>query len=300
MQNVILQATLLTRFQRSRPPVMVSLTDLVNLDLIYTLAGCGIILTLLMAFVFLDIRLPQLMVNVLIFVTRIFMNSFLIYLSIGVVVQYIHVHLRSASIFERVSDETVRNVIRAVLGSVSILINMWRSLTDHRPSKFVAILTAGSEEIRKVVGETKQGQISYKSLDILTILTILCVVTNLALRILLFFRKKYHPLNKLPKQQQQQQQQQQQHAVPLLRYLFLTLFVTSVVFSATLSLRTHGRILSFRATLLLGLTAVCTVPLVLLILPDRGARRFAWRGLCSSLPFLFPSSTKGGNQVFPA
>ena len=111
---------LITSYIKSKPPVQVSLIDLINCDLTYifylNFSTMIIVHSLLIA----EIAVPPPLACLLAFVADVAVIGVLIYLSIGVVLQFVYMKLRTTHLSESTTDEEARRLILVTIALVSL------------------------------------------------------------------------------------------------------------------------------------------------------------------------------------
>ena len=164
--------------------VSVSLMDLVNLDRARMLFCCGIIYIATRITVSLDIGLPILVARVILFWLRLFGYAFLIYLSMGIILHFLHFHFRTASILETtgLTDEVLQNIMRLVIGCTSLCLLGW-VLSDTAWDNAMLLLT------KEVVTEVGPRRFSRNTI-VMAILSMLSLLTNTILRVIIFWKKR--------------------------------------------------------------------------------------------------------------
>ncbi len=102
------QTHIIVSYLKSKPPGLTSLSDLINLDLARTLfLGCAALVACHLV-IALNLRLPPYASFALVGSMQVLVHGVMFYLSIGAVVQFAHVYLKSVSLSETVSDETIQ------------------------------------------------------------------------------------------------------------------------------------------------------------------------------------------------
>ncbi len=150
---------------------MVSLTDLVNLDFVRSLRAAGTLTALVHGLIHLGVCLPDAVVLTLFLVLSFFIHCFLLYLTVGILVQYAHVHLRSASVLERLgaegmTDEAAQRAIRraAACAAVALVALGWAA-SGGRPSALEVAMERGLGEVdeKQIAEAYKHGSFQVES-----------------------------------------------------------------------------------------------------------------------------------------
>ncbi len=99
---------IITSYLKSKPPGLPSLSDLINHDLVRILFSASTILIISLAVIALDLKIHSHISFIIGACMQFFMHGVLFYLTIGAIVQYIHVHLRTVSLSETIADEAIQ------------------------------------------------------------------------------------------------------------------------------------------------------------------------------------------------
>ncbi len=161
---------------------MVCLVDLINLDMVYNLSITSVSLALNFFVISAGIKLPDALAFILVMNMWTFMFAFMTYLTLGAIIQYAYIRLRSTSPYEYVSDEVARTVIRIFVGSLCATLGVWGSFYSKN-SQMLSNLTKGAS------ATSEGGSISIY-LWTAGALLLICVITNLILRPLILYSKK--------------------------------------------------------------------------------------------------------------
>ncbi len=186
--GLTLQVRLLLNHFKSKPPVMVSLVDLVNGDVVRAafLFGCGLLLPYFVANLGLRILyLPAIVISVF---APIAVQVVLVYLTVAAVVQSLLMRLRATSLNDSLSDEQACVAIRATVLLFSSTTNAVRVLTSaqHRDSVaesivYPLVITPNTFDV-STIAETMVHTHST--------IVLVCVITNVLLRGWMYWKKK--------------------------------------------------------------------------------------------------------------
>ena len=186
LSKYFFQVRLVLSYYKAKPPVMVSLTDLSNMDLIRVvyLTGSSLILPYLLSH--LGLMVPPAAAAGLIFVINFSIGVFVMYLTIGVTMQYLHIHQRSASVFESLAaDEDVQLVIRALVSSLGLLLSAWDVASNQDPTQLQIDLSAEHQR-----PDQNEGGASSRNINVVAVLTTVCCIAQVALRLLILWEKR--------------------------------------------------------------------------------------------------------------
>ncbi len=304
------QVRTITSYLTSKPPLMVSLTDLINLDLARTIfLGCSCLVAGHLS-VAVRARLPESVASVLVFLMRTSLYGILLFLTIGIAVQYAHVVMRSASLFETTSDETIQKRIRIAVWTISFLLGLGNGF-NSRPSALQVQMTG-----REVPAEDDVSPSI--SIIIMLVLAILCFFTNLLLRGLIYLQKKddlpqqHHGLvlKRHVRSPQQEQQLDNQpppppiahegvwRRIPLCTYLLASMLLLGVLVVLIGAAGPERRV--HKAPTAIGLVGMCIMLPGLLIASDKGMRAYARKSAGLKLTNVCPITAPFFNQVSPA
>ncbi len=135
--------SLLLGYWRSKPPVMLSLTDLVDMDKVHSLHFIGLAMTTMFVLILSPARLPLLPSSCVVFFLWLSIYAFVLYLVISVAVQYAHVYTKSASVLEAITEGEVQVGIRIFVFTASTLMAVWSSLSDSKLQMMTVYLMEG-------------------------------------------------------------------------------------------------------------------------------------------------------------
>lgn len=169
-----LQVSFIIRHLKTKPPLLVSLVDLVNTDLSVTLLLVGLSICVVHFVDSTHLAIPSWPAHILANLMRLSFMALLTYLSVSVATEYLHVRLRTASVLEptRLTDEAALNRIRlGVLGLnlLLLLLGMHEEERDALANRLQAgpRATAKAEGISRRLGITVGQTLASLSLNLL-------------------------------------------------------------------------------------------------------------------------------------
>ncbi len=171
-------------YYRSKPLVMVSLTDLVNMDMLMVIFATGCFILLPYTIAHLGLRLPPLAALCLVDALKFCASSVVMYLVVGAVVPYIYLRRKRASLSEDLADEQVQAGIRAAVVSLSLVLTAWNVAFDVRRTSLHNLLSRTQEPAQ---GHEKPA----KGMHLLTVLSLVACLVQVSMRLLIAAEKKY-------------------------------------------------------------------------------------------------------------
>ena len=207
-----IQIGTILRFTKSKPPLRINLKDLINDDLCRAYFCSFFLSTLVHLLTNLRIKLTPFLAQMMLSPLCFWSITFITYLSLGIIVQYIHVHLKRTDIFdEDISQEDIRNYVRTFVGisvgglTVGLL---FRDGASPRPLYYPLI---GQYHIRT-------ESIPDIQIVIFFILAFLSLIVNVTLRTLIYFEKKKEGGDN-------RRQEVLEHKIPFVTYTLLIVLI---------------------------------------------------------------------------
>ncbi len=180
MASLVGFTALVVTYVNSKPVLFISIIDLLNKDL--SLAYCCFFTTActihLLISLNLYVRIPESFAALMSFLVCFWAACFVNYLTVGVIVHFILVYKGMASISEAITDESLRNAIRAFVGCFSAFMFFIPGLVSDLARAYPlyhAMLNQPEEETAKFSA----------AMIILIILAAIALATNVTLRILI-------------------------------------------------------------------------------------------------------------------
>ncbi len=283
---------------------MVSLMDLVKMDLVRALCGTATCVIFPYSLVLACVLVPVIVADTLLYALRFFQQCFLLYLTAGVIVQFLYIHSGSASLFETVADETIQVGIRVAVGASSLAINTWWIMLGATEGDLHTLLTTGD------VAENPYGEyrdkINDRGVYLLAALVIIGCAINIVLRTAIYFHKRRakKALGGGAKQQHGNSSSNNNNSSSKSLPLYMLLSVACFAVIAVILVSTAGDSgLGLRVRTSVGVFCTSVLLPASFFLPDRRIREFARKWAISKLAIIggFPAaSAHVGNQVAPA
>ncbi len=168
---------------------MVTLIDLVDADFMRSLLLASAVNILPYCAYYSGILVPSLVARCMLSAMRFSIQAFLVYLSVGPVLQYIHVVKKSPSPFGDISDSSIQRGIRVAVFSASLFLTGWTDWTDAGSSKLLSLLTTG----RTTSGDHSDA--SRLGIHVVNSLIAASLVVHFLMKVLILLRKKKSDLN---------------------------------------------------------------------------------------------------------
>ncbi len=184
--SLIVQSNLLLRHLRSKPPVMVSLVDLVNADLVAANLFMSLNVLPPYAVANLGLRVPNIMVAMATLIIPFSLQTVLVYLTLAAIVQFTLARLRATSLVDSLTDEKTRATIRALVLLSSLAANAVRIWGDplYRKTLNLSLYHPMASEAINVERNFQVALWFYGGL------MLLCVISNVVLRVWMRRAKK--------------------------------------------------------------------------------------------------------------
>ena len=186
--GLTLQVRLLLGYIRSKPPIMISLVDLVNADVVRAnfFLGCNVLLPYMVAS--LGLRILYLPGAAITFFLPFSFTIVLVYLTVAAMVHFLLIHLCTTSLHDAFSDEQTRLAIRAIVLLFCTTANVVKILNnvEHRDSMAEAIV----HPFAITPNTLDMGRLTKTAVRSLSILVLVCVANNILLRGWMYWKKK--------------------------------------------------------------------------------------------------------------
>ncbi len=167
------QAHLMIGYLKSKPLIRISLTDLISRDLVRIYAANFTTVAVINSILAAKLSLDRISALVLSNSVEFYVVCLGAYLSVGAVIQYAQVKLKTAELSENTSHQDLRSGIRFVVASFSVLINLAK-VGSGSLGGFYSALT------------NKPNNNEYSGAGIIAMCGAASILTNVALRALIY------------------------------------------------------------------------------------------------------------------
>ncbi len=273
------QMWLIINYIKSKPLLLTSLNDALNLDLAYFYA-CDVFTAFAIHCVLVvEIEVPHALALLLSHFLDFCVVGLALYPSVGVVIQYAHVRLRTPELFEDLSHEFVRRVISATITILSLSLALYNLWTGSHNGLYFTMMRAEPT--------LTNGPI------VVFLLGISSIVINVILRTVIFMERRRGD-NEIPDGPQTATSPVGATSeLRLSKYMVIGLVLGSLSFCILLvytNIRMDAHVIG-RTVLLFVLCVV--IPFVIIV-KDRKMRAFALKRLAALSPAL------RSNKISPA
>ncbi len=173
-----LQVLLHRRYQASKLPTNISLTDLINADLVHCFYLTIFSLSFMTVPQELEISLPPLVTHALTMAVTLMLYCVFLYLIASAIVQYVLVVCKKTSLIERITDVESQRCLRVLIGSVGLVLQGFRLASIKKINLY---LNLPDQDV------TKRSDVGMKTIFALGVSAILI---NLVLRVLMTLERR--------------------------------------------------------------------------------------------------------------
>jgi hypothetical protein len=167
------------QYQSGKAISMISLTDLVNGDLISTFYANMLSICSTQIWLHLDLTLPDLLAEIVVALSRICYFSLMLYLTTSPVIQYLHTVYKRTSLIPGITDVDAQRLVRTLTVCFSLILQGPRVASEDRATMFKYLTRSGEEAPGSIAGVSTSS-----------VLGVVALVINLTLRALITIEKR--------------------------------------------------------------------------------------------------------------